>query len=129
MKIYCCACAEEVDCRLTSGREIYPHRADLSGLPFWKHDKCGNFVGCHHKTSKPTKPLGCIPTAEIRELRKKIHATLDPLWRNGDYGRKEIYRIISERMGGQRLYHTAEIRSADEAREVLAIIHKIQEGK
>ncbi len=62
MLIYCCGCNEKIKARLTNGEEIYPHRTDLYLLPFWKCDSCGNFVGCHHKTDNPTKPLGCIPS-------------------------------------------------------------------
>jgi len=79
MKIFCCACKSDVNARLTNGSEIYPHRSDLSSIPFWKCDDCGNFVGCHHKTSKPTQPLGHIPTPEIRKARQHIHMILDPL--------------------------------------------------
>lgn len=48
-QIHCCGCGETVTARLTDGREIYPHRQDLSGLPFWKCDTCGNYVGCHRE--------------------------------------------------------------------------------
>ena len=69
----------DVEVRLTNGAEIYPHRKDLSELPFWKCDTCGNFVGCHHKTGDPTKPLGVIPTSEIKRARQHIHRILDPI--------------------------------------------------
>ena len=81
MDIYCCGCNKDTAARLTNGEEIYPHRKDLYSLPFWKCDQCGNYVGCHHKTKNQTKPLGCIPTQEIKNIRKKIHTVLDPLWK------------------------------------------------
>ena len=112
--IFCCGCMEEVLARLTNGKEIYPHRNDLASLPFWKCDKCGNFVGCHHKTKTPTKPLGCIPTDLIRNARKHIHTLIDPLWKSGKVKRSELYAELSEKLGRQ--YHTADIRSIDEAR-------------
>ena len=83
MNIRCCGCQKKVEARLTDGSEIYPHRKDLYSLPFWKCDVCGNFVGCHHKTKNRTRPLGCIPTPEIKNARKHIHAILDPLWQSG----------------------------------------------
>lgn len=129
MLIFCCACNADVECRLTNGKEIYSHRKDLWNLPFWKHDKCGNFVGCHHKTTHHIKPLGCIPTKEIKVWRQKIHVVLDPLWRGGVYNRKQIYKIISQGMGSGYLYHTAEIRSVDEARKVLDIIENLPKEK
>ena len=80
--IYCCGCGCDVQARLTNGKEIYPHRMDLDEVPFWKCDKCGNYVGCHHKTKQRTSPTGCIPTSEIRALRVQIHNIIDPLWKS-----------------------------------------------
>ncbi len=122
MSIYCCGCGLDVDARLTNGSEIYPHRKDLHNLPFWKCDECENFVGCHHKTKNRTNPLGCIPTPEIKKYRQRIHALLDPIWQSGKMGRKEIYAKISERVGWK--YHTAKIRSVEEAREVYKIVQE-----
>lgn len=120
MRIYCCGCDDMTDARLTDGFEIYPHRSDLGTLPFWKCDDCGNFVGCHHKTNEPTKPLGCIPTPEIKKARQQIHAILDPLWKSGQYKRQFLYKRISDEIG--KRYHTAEIRSIEEAEEIRAIV-------
>ncbi|MBL4783605.1 MAG: hypothetical protein JKX92_15340 [Porticoccaceae bacterium] len=120
MLIHCCGCDEKIEARLTNGGEIYHHRNDLSSLPFWKCDTCGNFVGCHHKTDKPTRPLGCIPTPEIRNARKHIHAKLDPIWQSGKISRNQFYKKLSEKLGWK--YHTANIRSVEEAREVYKAI-------
>ena len=115
-EIYCCDCQSKVMARLTDGSEVYPHRADLHSLPFWMCDYCGNFVGCHHKTSNPTNPLGNIPTPEIKRARQHIHALIDPLWQSGKIKRKEIYQKLTDAMGWK--YHTAKIRDIDEARDV-----------
>ena len=123
MSLYCCACGKDVSARLTDGSEIYPHRPDLYALPFWRCDGCGNYVGCHHKTNNRTAPLGCIPTPEIKNARNHIHALLDPIWQSGKMGRKQIYAAISERVGWK--YHTAKIRSIEEAREIYRIVRKI----
>jgi hypothetical protein len=122
MMIYCCGCHTEVKARLTDGREIYPHRSDLGRLPFWKCDTCGNYVGCHHKTNQRTRPLGNIPTKEIREARKLIHALLDPIWKSGQYRRSDVYAYLSDRIGWK--YHTAIIRTVDEAN---AVVRHLQE--
>lgn len=124
MEIYCCGCNEKVSARLTDGQEIYPHRTDLSALPFWKCDDCGNFVGCHHKTKNPTQPLGCIPTPAVKNARQHIHRLLDPLWKSGQMRRKELYAKLTERLGWK--YHTAAIRSVDEARTVYRLIREIK---
>jgi hypothetical protein len=106
--------------RLTDGAEIYPHRPDLATLPFWRCDRCGNYVGCHHKTKNPTEPLGNIPTPELRKARNHIHAVLDPLWKSKRFKRKELYAILSDHMGFQ--YHTAHLRSLEEARKVYRFV-------
>lgn len=122
-EIYCCGCEAKVFPRLTDGKEIYPHRPDLQALPFWKCDACGNFVGCHHKTNNPTKPLGCIPTPAIKNARQHIHRILDPLWKSKRIGRKALYAMLTERLGWT--YHTAKIRSVDEARQVYRIVKEL----
>jgi hypothetical protein len=119
--IYCCACVKKVDARLTDGVEIYPHRPDLHSLPFWKCDTCGNYVGCHHKTSNPTHPLGNIPSPEIKKARMHIHAILDPLWKSKKYKRTKLYTMIAEGCG-LKTYHTAQIRTIEEARSVYKFI-------
>lgn len=125
MKLFCCACNLKVDARLTDGSEIYPHRQDLYSLPFWKCDTCGNFVGCHHKTKNRTDPLGCIPSPEIKNARIHIHALLDPIWQSGKMTRKDVYLDIAKTLG-RKSYHTANIRTLDEARQVYKIVQNIR---
>ena len=115
-KLYCCGCEKQVFAYLTDGGEIYPHLADLRTKPFWKCETCGNYVGCHHRTDTPTKPLGCIPTPELRRKRKDIHSVLDPLWQQGALTRSQVYNRLSEQLGYR--YHTARIRSLQEANKV-----------
>lgn len=122
MRIWCCGCGDHVEARLTDGGEVYPHRPDLKALPFWRCDACNNFVGCHHKTKNRTQPLGCIPTPELKNARKQIHALLDPIWQSGRMSRREIYKRISDETG--RKYHTAQIRSIEEARQVYRIVQR-----
>ena len=89
-----------------------------------------NFVGCHYKTEDRTRPLGCIPTKEIKNARQHIHALIDPVWKSGKIKRKELYKKLSDDTG--RRYHTANIRSIEEARDVYrkakAIIKEIEES-
>lgn len=118
--IYCCGCGGKVEARLTNGGEVYPYRPDLAGLPFWRCDGCGNWVGCHHKTSNPTRPLGNIPTRELKNARQHIHRILDPLWQSGRFRRTELYAKLTEHMGFE--YHTARLRTLDEARKAYRFI-------
>ena len=122
--LYCCGCKSDVQARLTNGKEIYPHRTDLHELPFWKCDACRNFVGCHHKTNNRTRPLGCIPTPEIKEARRHIHRILDPIWKSGRRARKELYSMIAHVIDVPE-YHTADIRSLEQANEVLRVVKEI----
>ena len=124
--IYCIECEGYIQARLTTGHEVYPHRSDLHHLPFWLCDTCKNFVGCHHKTQNPTEPLGCIPNPEMKNARMHIHALLDPLWQNGLIKRNTLYARIRKEMGYKRKYHTAQIRSIEEARKIYRAIQRIK---
>lgn len=121
--VWCCGCLADVQARLTDGAEIYPHRADLADLPFWRCDACGNHVGCHWKTKDRTRPLGVIPTREIKDARQHLHRVIDPIWQSGRMKRAVLYQRISAEIGRQ--YHTAEIRSVEEARDVWRAVQKI----
>lgn len=123
--IYCCGCNRDMQCRLVTGEDVYPHREDLHELPFWMCNKCGNFVGCHHKTKNRTKPLGFIPTKEIKNARSEIHKILDPIWQSGEMSRNELYKKISDKIGWK--YHTAKIKSVEEAREIYKFVREIKE--
>jgi hypothetical protein len=122
--IYCCQCEKEVEARFTRGGEIYPHRPDLHKLPFWKCDTCKNYVGCHHKTTDYTKPLGAIPNKEMKNARQHIHKILDPIWKEKKMKRSKLYARIAQAMGVKE-YHTAELRTLDDARKVYALIKEI----
>jgi hypothetical protein len=122
--IFCCGCNADVPARLTDGAEIYPHRPDLSELPFWRCDSCGNHVGCHHKTTERTRPLGNIPTKEIRAARQHIHRILDPIWKQNKTPRGKLYAAIARELQRDE-YHTAEIRTMEEARRVYAIVKRL----
>ena len=123
MDIHCVECAGKVNASLVYGTDVYPHRPDLATLPFWRCDICRNHVGCHWKTKNPTRPLGCIPNAALKNARQHIHALLDPLWKSGKYGRGEVYKIVGDKIG--RKYHTAQIRSVEEARNIYRIVKEI----
>lgn len=124
MTIYCVQCAQDVEARLTNGAEIYPHRPDLASLPFWRCDTCHNYVGCHNKTDNPTRPLGVIPTPELLAARKKIHQLLDPIWKRRLISRAQAYTYIGKRLGWP--YHTGDLRSIEEAREVWRIVGELR---
>jgi predicted solute-binding protein len=87
-------------------------------------------VGCHHKTTNRTKPLGNIPNQEIRNARKNIHALLDPMWQNEEdkyCKRGSIYKYLSNELGYE--YHTAEIKTIKEARKVYKLLKNYENEK
>lgn len=121
MKIFCVTEQAEVDAEKVTGREIYPHRPDLAGKILYRCPVCGNYVGTHKKDGRP---LGCIPTPELRARRQAIHAIIDPLWRAGLINRQSIYAKFSTRLG--REYHTGEIRSIAEAENIRIVAEDIK---
>lgn len=123
LDLYCAGCGDKIVARLTDGKEVYPHRPDLYALPFWKCDDCGNTVGCHWKTKDRTRPLGIIATPELKRARQHIHRILDPIWQNGGMSRKRLYATLTKRLGWR--YHTAKIRSVEEARKVYRLVREI----
>jgi hypothetical protein len=56
-----------------------------------------------------------------------IHKTIDPLWKELGWRRSMIYEEFSKVLG--RKYHTAELRTVDEARKVLQAAHKLKLGQ
>lgn len=124
--IYCIECQRDVQARLTTGEEVYNHRVDLHHLPFWICDNCKNFVGCHHQTKNSIRPLGCIPNAEMKNARKHIHLLLDPIWKSGLMKREKVYSFVSKQIG--KNYHTAELRTIEEARNVYRILLKLKKS-
>jgi hypothetical protein len=118
MKLWCCQCQTDVEARLTNGAEVYPHRPDLADVPRWICDGCKNHVGTHHKTDNPTRPLGNIPSPELKKARIAIHNLIDPHWKSGAVQRKTLYAHLSKKLG--REYHTGELRTIEEARAIYA---------
>lgn len=126
INLWCVNCSADVRASLVRGEKLYPHRSDLSRLPFWECPKCLNTVGTHYKSSEPLKPLGVIATKEMKTMRVDIHNLIDPIWKSGVMTRTQVYGFISRRLGHD--YHTGELRTVAEARKVLAIIGQLRKG-
>lgn len=122
MLIYCVECKQDVDAKLVTGKEVYPHRSDLYNLLFYKCPACGGFVGTHKDGTN--KPLGCIPTFALKRARIGVHDRMDKLWKSGRIKRKDLYNKISEYMGYE--YHNGETRSVEECNKALCVINRIE---
>jgi len=57
---------------------------------------CDAYVGCHENT---TRPLGTMANKELRGWRMKAHDSVDPLWREGKMPRREVYKMLNEKLG------------------------------
>ena len=92
------------------------------------YPECDSYVGVHKYQAEP-KPLGTMANAELRGLRKRVHALFDPLWKSGPLrrfkgpkARKSAYWWLTDKMGiteGQ--FHTAEA-NEDQCRRALAVL-------
>lgn len=119
MKLQCINCNKNVEAKLVTGDVIYPHRPDLKNRNFYKCPFCGEYVGCHPNT---TKPLGCIPSKELRQARIKVHDKLDILWKSGKHKRAEIYKTLSEHFGYK--YHNGNTKTVAECEEAIQVLEK-----
>lgn len=126
MKIYCCGCMQKVKANLVSGRVIYPHRRDLWWKLHFQCPTCNNYVGTHgnRKKDETPRPLGTIPTAELRKVRTELHKLIDPLWKSGRIRRGELYAQISKAIKCD--YHTGEVNSIVQARRITEIVKRIR---
>jgi hypothetical protein len=68
----------------------------LAEKRFWLCHPCDAYVGCHPGT---TRPLGTPANADLRVLRSRVHAALDPLWKGGRVRRSEAYERLAVAMG------------------------------
>lgn len=80
---------------LTTGRELYPHRPELSERRFYACAPCGATVGCHPGTEQP---LGRLANADLRRARSAAHAAFDPLWKDGGISRTRAYRWLAAQL-------------------------------
>ena len=58
--------------------------------------ECNAYVGVHKGTNRP---LGILANAELREWKKKAHASFDPLWKTKLMTRREAYEWLAKQMG------------------------------
>lgn len=86
--------------------EIYGEGHDYGNMYWCK--PCDAFVGTHHGK---IKPLGRLANKELREWKKKAHASFDPLWKMGKINevwpkyipntsnRKKAYKWLAKQLG------------------------------
>lgn len=126
MLIYCCGCKKQVLATLVNGENIYNNKKLHKKLYY--QCECGLYVGTHRKKHKIIKPLGYIPTKELRNARQHIHKLIDPLWQEKLIDRSYLYYYINECLPSlkRKKYHTAEIKTIEKARKVYKICLRIK---
>lgn len=72
-------------------KEIYGKNYGKSYM-CWLCKPCNAYVGCHNNSKRA---LGTLANAELREWRKKVHARIDPMWREQGMKRKEMYKTLN----------------------------------
>lgn len=92
---YCHAAA-----RLVTGDVIYPDvvTATVAEALFWQCEPCDAYVGTHRNSSRAA-PFGSLANAELRKMRRRVHALFDPLWQSGEMKRNEAYGWLAARLG------------------------------
>lgn len=82
--------------RLSSGREVYPYRANLAHKWFWACFMCEAWVGCHPGTKNP---LGRLANKSLRDAKRAAHDHFDALWYSGAMSRKQAYAWLAGKLG------------------------------
>ncbi len=70
---------------------------------------CDSYVGVHEGT---TKAKGSLANRELRELRQKVHAVFDPVWKDRGYDRSELYEAAAKTLGVPE-FHVGELRESE----------------
>lgn len=94
-KVICDYCNEPAE--LVTGNIIYPRRADLRKLQFWRCFPCKARVGCHKRSD--AKPLGRLANKSLRKAKSAAHSAFDPIWKSGDVKRRAAYEWLASRLG------------------------------
>jgi hypothetical protein len=116
--IFCCECNDKIFCDLKTGKDIYPHRQDLKNKQFWQCPNCKGFVGIHKHSYTKLKPLGCIPTKELKEWRKKAHTAIDSIWNKYRWAnRTSVYQSLSAKFGYS--FHVGHTRTIEECKQAI----------
>jgi hypothetical protein len=105
--------------KLADSQEIY----GKSYGPMWICRPCGAYVGCHKGTNKP---LGTLANAETRELRKRVHAMFDPLWKSRRIHRTNAYGALAEEMRIERRHCHIGMFTSEQCRAAIEAIKTIR---
>lgn len=115
--MFCVECNKDVEAQKVNGCFIYKDRPDLRDKVLYRCPFCRNYA---------TNVADVIPNKAIRQLRKRIHGTLDPLWEQGIVSRGWVYRRMSDKLG--YTFHNGAIRTMQQGFEAhKAAVEIVQE--
>ncbi len=89
----CPYCKKEA--KWCENKERYGRNFGKSYMCYWCKD-CDAYVCCHENTRRP---LGTMANKELRVLRMKAHSVIDPMWKQKNWSRKEMYSHLKEVFG------------------------------
>jgi hypothetical protein len=120
-----CYCGSRATLRPNS--VIYNGKTFGNGMAYIceRFPACRGSVGVH----PDGRPLGTIPDQETKKLRMKVHAAIDPIWKNATNGRSKkknrgsVYGWLRRIMGAEHHVHVGEF-SKEECLKALDLIAK-----
>lgn len=117
-KIICPYCHKEAE--WVENKEIYGKNYGNSYM-IWLCRTCKSYVGCHQNTKTP---LGTIANTETREARKRVHAVIDPLWKQSPrrYKRKTVYIRLKEAFGKEIHVGESDIQQCEDIIKTASLI-------
>jgi hypothetical protein len=104
---------------LVDSKEIYGGKS--YGL-VWLCRPCRAWCGVHKGSHRP---LGTLANGTVRELRKKAHATFDPIWKSRLLTRKQAYQRLAEAMGIEYMLCHIGMMQKDECHRAIAAAKEI----
>lgn len=80
IRVVCPYCKAQA--QIVEAAEVYKNTSFRAKryAKLWLCKPCWAYVGTH-RFSKKHAPLGSLANAELRDLRQKVHALFDPLWK------------------------------------------------
>ena len=112
MSMNCQHC--EQPAKWVENKEVYGRNYGASYMMWWC-EPCDAFVGCHNNTKKPKGRF--LAKRDLREARKRAHAAIDPLWKEGKYKRKTVYIRLNEAFGKE--VHVGDTETVEECEEII----------
>ena len=100
-----------------NNREVYGKQYGKSYMCYWCKD-CDAYVGTHQNSKQP---LGTMANKDLRTMRRKAHAHVDPLWKEGKMSRGEMYSSLQRIFGYEVHIGASDIATC---KKILKITHE-----